>query len=76
MIDCVLCNCRADHDDQEVAVFNRAMLPAYYGVLRMCCQESREFTRQLAQHQNTQWALQHITPHPAQYTAVSVSFEF
>ena len=61
----------ADHEDQEVALFNRSMLPAYYGILRMCCQESRSFTRQLAHHQNTQWAFQYITPYPAQYTAVS-----
>ena len=27
----------ADHEDNEVINFNRAMLPAYYGLLRMCC---------------------------------------
>ncbi|KAL5008333.1 hypothetical protein ScPMuIL_013914 [Solemya velum] len=58
----------ADHDDQEVVLFNRTMLPAYYGLLRMCCQCSRPFTRQLAQHQNIQWAFKNITPYPAQYT--------
>ena len=61
---------RADHEDQDVVLFNRAMLPAYYGILRMCCQQSRTFTRQLAQHQNMQWAFKNITPYPAQYTAV------
>ncbi|XP_074662968.1 ubiquitin carboxyl-terminal hydrolase 34-like [Tubulanus polymorphus] len=59
----------ADHDDQEVVIFNRCMLPAYYGILRMCCQQSRSFTRQLAHHQNIQWAFKNITPYPAQYTA-------
>ncbi|XP_064603807.1 ubiquitin carboxyl-terminal hydrolase 34-like isoform X2 [Liolophura sinensis] len=59
----------ADHDDQEVVLFNRCMLPAYYGLLRMCCQQSRPFTRQLAQHQNIQWAFKNISPYPAQYTA-------
>ncbi|KAI0239771.1 Ubiquitin carboxyl-terminal hydrolase 34 [Lamellibrachia satsuma] len=59
----------ADHEDQDVVLFNRAMLPAYYGILRMCCQQSRPFTRQLAQHQNMQWAFKNITPYPAQYTA-------
>ncbi|XP_064621669.1 ubiquitin carboxyl-terminal hydrolase 34-like isoform X2 [Lineus longissimus] len=58
----------ADHDDQEVVLFNRCMLPAYYGILRMCCQHSRPFTRQLAHHQNIQWAFKNITPYPAQYT--------
>lgn len=43
------------------------MLPAYYGLLRMMCQQSRAFTRQLAPHQNLQWAFKNITPHPTQY---------
>lgn len=59
----------ADHDDQEVVVFNRCMLPAYYGLLRLCCQQSRTFTRQLANHQNIQWAFKNITPYTTQYTA-------
>lgn len=64
---------RADHDDQEVIVFNRCMLPAYYGLLRLCCQQSRTFTRQLANHQNIQWAFKNITPYTTQYNAVSIS---
>lgn len=43
------------------------MLPAYYGLLRLCCQQSRALTRQLAGHQNLQWAFKNITPHPTQY---------
>lgn len=62
----------ADHEDQEVVMFNRAMLPAYYGILRLCCQQSRQFTRHLANHQNLNWAFKNITPYPTQYTAVSV----
>lgn len=58
---------RADHDDADVVAFNRAMLPAYYGLLRFCCQQSRSLTRQLAAHQNLQWAFKNITPHPTQY---------
>lgn len=45
------------------------MLPAYYGLLRVCCQQSRALTRQLAAHQNLQWAFKNITPHPTQYPA-------
>lgn len=45
------------------------MLPAYYGLLRMMCQQSRVFTRHVAQHQNLQWAFKNITPHPTQYPA-------
>ncbi|XP_028827085.1 ubiquitin carboxyl-terminal hydrolase 34 isoform X3 [Denticeps clupeoides] len=57
----------ADHDDQEVVLFNRTMLPAYYGILRMCCEHSPAFTRQLASHQNIQWAFKNLTPHASQY---------
>uniref|UniRef100_A0A182R156 ubiquitinyl hydrolase 1 n=1 Tax=Anopheles farauti TaxID=69004 RepID=A0A182R156_9DIPT len=57
----------ADHDDTEIVTYNRAMLPVYYGLLRMCCQQSRLLTRQLAAHQNLQWAFKNITPHPTQY---------
>ncbi|XP_061685121.1 ubiquitin carboxyl-terminal hydrolase 34 isoform X2 [Syngnathoides biaculeatus] len=57
----------ADHDDQEVVLFNRSMLPAYYGILRMCCDQSPAFTRQLASHQNIQWAFKNLTPHASQY---------
>ncbi|KFB41316.1 hypothetical protein ZHAS_00008912 [Anopheles sinensis] len=57
----------ADHDDTEIVTYNRAMLPVYYGLLRMCCQQSRLLARQLAAHQNLQWAFKNITPHPTQY---------
>ncbi|XP_075147597.1 ubiquitinyl hydrolase 1 puf [Haematobia irritans] len=59
----------ADHDDSEIVAYNRAMLPAYYGLLRLCCEQSRSLTRQLAAHQNLQWAFKNITPHPTQYAA-------
>ncbi|XP_072031378.1 LOW QUALITY PROTEIN: ubiquitin carboxyl-terminal hydrolase 34-like [Amphiura filiformis] len=60
----------ADHDDQEVVMFNRVMLPAYYGLLRLCCQQSTQFARQLATHQNMQWAFRYLTPHASQYPMV------
>ena len=58
----------ADHEDTEVVNFNRMMLPTYYGLLKLCCVESRHFRRQLAQHQNIQWAFKNITPYYTQYT--------
>ncbi|KAL8583540.1 hypothetical protein ACOMHN_054856 [Nucella lapillus] len=58
----------ADHEDQDIMMFNRMMLPSYYGLLRLCCQHSRTFTRQLALHQNIVWAFKNITPYPSQYT--------
>ena len=50
-------------------MFNRGMLPAYYGLLRLCCLQSRTFTRQLANHQNLHWAFKNITTYPSQYSA-------
>ena len=61
-----------DNDDQDLVLFNRCMLPAYYGLLRMSCAHSRTFTRQLASHQNIQWAFRFITPFPAQYNVVCI----
>ncbi|XP_022096710.1 ubiquitin carboxyl-terminal hydrolase 34-like [Acanthaster planci] len=60
----------ADHDDQEVVMFNRIMLPAYYGLLRLCCQQSPQFARALAVHQNMQWAFRFLTPYASQYPMV------
>jgi len=57
----------ADHEDQEVVYFNRSMLPQYYGLLRLCCIQSRPFTRNLALHQNIQWAFKNITPYQDRY---------
>ena len=58
----------ADHEDQETIIYNRSMLPSYYGILRLCCQNSRAFTRQLAGHQNIIWAFKNITPHCNHYS--------
>jgi hypothetical protein len=66
----------ADHDDQDVIIFNRLMLPSYYGLLRLCCTQSRQFTRQLASHQNIIWAFKNITPYLTQYqSAVNELFK-
>ncbi|KAI1295519.1 Ubiquitin carboxyl-terminal hydrolase 34 [Halotydeus destructor] len=60
----------ADHEDQDVIMFNRLMLPSYYGILRLCCVQSKTFTRQLAMHQNIQWAFKNITPYVNHYQTV------
>lgn len=51
-------------------MFNRFMLPAYYGILRYMCLQSRTFTRQLANHQNMAWAFKNISMYPTQYPMV------
>uniref|UniRef100_T1K3V7 USP domain-containing protein n=1 Tax=Tetranychus urticae TaxID=32264 RepID=T1K3V7_TETUR len=66
----------ADHEDQEVVLFNRMMLPSYYGLLYLCCIQCRSFTRHLALHQNIQWAFKNITPYYTQYqSAVTELFK-
>ena len=61
----------ADHEDQEIIMYNRIMLPSYYGILRLCCLQSRQFTRRLASHQNINWAFKNITPHNQHYQQAS-----
>ncbi|CAG0880480.1 unnamed protein product [Cyprideis torosa] len=58
----------ADHESNEVIMFNRTMLPTYYGLLNMCCAYSPLMTRKLANHTNIQWAFKNIAPFPTQYT--------
>ncbi|XP_072930018.1 ubiquitin carboxyl-terminal hydrolase puf isoform X2 [Epargyreus clarus] len=57
----------ADHDDGEVVSYNRAMLPPYYALLRLCCQRSVTFARSLVTHQNVHWAYRNIAPHAHLY---------
>lgn len=62
-------------DEPEVVTFNRNVLPAYYGLLRLCCEHSRTFTRQLAVHSNMKWAFENLTIRMNQYPQVC-SFNF
>ena len=50
--------------------FNRVMLPSYYGILHLCCKASRSFTRNLAGHQNMNWAFKNIATYFGQYQQV------
>ncbi|CAH3140586.1 unnamed protein product [Pocillopora meandrina] len=54
-------------DEPEVVNFNRNVLPAYYGLLRLCCEHSRSFTHQLAVHSNMKWAFENLTIRMNQY---------
>lgn len=54
-------------DEPEVVTFNRNVLPAYYGLLRLCCEHSRSFTRQLSTHSNMKWAFENLTTRMNQY---------
>ena len=57
-------------DEHEVLTFNRSVLPAYYGLLRLCCEHSRTFTHQLAVHSNMKWAFENLTPRINHYPQV------
>ncbi|CAK1552279.1 unnamed protein product [Leptosia nina] len=61
----------ADHEDSDVVAYNRAMLPPYYALLRLCCRRSASFARTLAQHQNVHWAFRNIAPHSHLYPAAA-----
>ncbi|KOB74143.1 Ubiquitin carboxyl-terminal hydrolase, partial [Operophtera brumata] len=64
-------NVHADHEDGEVVAYNRAMLPPYYAILRLCCRRSGAFAKTLAQHQNIHWAFRNIAPHAHLYPAAA-----
>ena len=63
-------------DEPEVLTFNRNVLPAYYGLLRLCCEHSPSFTRQLSTHSNMKWAFENLTTRMNQYPQVSNSLKF
>ena len=62
-------------DEPEVLTFNRNVLPAYYGLLRLCCEHSPSFTRQLSTHSNMKWAFENLTTRMNQYPQVLISLE-
>ncbi|CAB3983712.1 Ubiquitin carboxyl-terminal hydrolase 34 [Paramuricea clavata] len=55
------------NDDPEVIAFNRSVLPVYYGLLRLACEHSAQFTRELAKHANMTWAFEYLTSRINQY---------
>ena len=59
------------NDDPDVITFNRNVLPVYYGLLRLACEYSPKFTRQLAVHSNMTWAFEHLTFRLNQYPKVN-----
>ena len=59
------------NDDPEVIAFNRSVLPVYYGLLRLACEHSHQFTRELAKHGNMAWAFEYLTHRINQYPMVS-----
>ena len=62
-------------DEPEVLTFNRNVLPAYYGLLRLCCEHSPSFTRQLSTHSTMKWAFENLTTRMNQYPQVLISLE-
>jgi ubiquitin carboxyl-terminal hydrolase 34 len=56
-----------DHEDTELIQYNRNCLHVYYGVIRICMQQSQEYARQMCQHANFTWAFRHILPYSVQY---------
>uniref|UniRef100_A0A1I8JGK3 Integrator complex subunit 1 n=1 Tax=Macrostomum lignano TaxID=282301 RepID=A0A1I8JGK3_9PLAT len=55
----------------EVIFYNRCMLPAYYGLLRLLCLASPRFSANLCRHTNINWSLRFIAPYPTHYGPAS-----
>lgn len=56
-----------DHEDSELISYNRNCLHPYYASLRLCCQYSQEYARQMSTHTNFLWAFKHILPYFIHY---------
>uniref|UniRef100_A0A1I8I193 USP domain-containing protein n=1 Tax=Macrostomum lignano TaxID=282301 RepID=A0A1I8I193_9PLAT len=61
----------SDMEDSEVIFYNRCMLPAYYGLLRLLCLASPRFSANLCRHTNINWSLRFIAPYPTHYGPAS-----
>ncbi|CAF0722648.1 unnamed protein product [Brachionus calyciflorus] len=62
-----LCTVVVDHEDGELISYNRQCLHPYYASLRLLCQHSLVYLKQMCQHSNFQWAFKHILPYSIQY---------
>ena len=53
----------ANNDKSDVVKYNSVFLEKYYTVLRLACEKSPAFVRDLSTQGNTFWALQNILPY-------------
>ncbi len=56
-----------DHEDADLISYNKQCLHAYYATLRVLCERSEAYTREMCMHSNFNWAFKHIFPFYALY---------
>jgi hypothetical protein len=56
-----------DHEDADLISYNKQCLHAYYATLRILCERSEAYTREMCTHSNFGWAFKHIFPFYALY---------
>ena len=63
-----MCTVAVDHEDNDLISYNRQCLHPYYASIRLLCQHSSSYTREMSTHSNFQWAFKHIMPYSNQYS--------
>lgn len=63
-----MCTVAVDHEDNDLISYNRQCLHAYYASIRLLCQSSPLYTKEMSTHSNFQWAFKHIMPYSSQYS--------
>ncbi len=63
-----MCTVAVDHEDNDLISYNRQCLHPYYATIRLLCQNSAAYTREMSVHSNFQWAFKHIMPYSVQYS--------
>ncbi len=58
-----MCTVAVDHEDGDLISYNRQCLHPYYASIRLLCQYSPVYTREMSTHSNFYWAFKHIMPY-------------
>ena len=62
-----VCTVAVDHDDCDLITYNRQCLHPYYATIRLLCERSPAYCREMTNPQYFQWAFKHILPYSIQY---------
>jgi len=62
-----ICTVAVDHEDCDLISYNRQCLHPYYATIRILCERSPAYCREMTNIQYFQWAFKHILPYSIQY---------
>ena len=62
---------RVNHEERDLITFNKQCLHSFFGLLRICCALSANFTFTFMQHDNFLWALENVFPYYNLYSKAS-----